>query len=174
MHKVNQYIQTRTARKMKNFDKGIIKKEHLMGIVLYTDFTELSSQFTKSFRRKNPFETKEQVKKRNDKYWWWSKVLKDTLWYYGKSSEGPFYTGMSWVMTLPQFNIYLYSPTSTSVKIAVAMTFCGDAGMIMEFDQPADLQGSKGFDCSWISRFREEDERYDTLSLFSGCHQLHT
>ena len=71
---------------------------------------------------------------------------------------------MSWVMTLPQFNIYLYSPTSTSVQISVAMTFSGKAGMLMEFDNTTgDAINTMGFDCSWISRFKEEDERYLTI-----------
>ena len=35
---------------------------------------------------------------------------------------------------MPQFNIYLYSSTSTSIQIAVAMCFSGDSGMILQFE----------------------------------------
>ena len=71
-------------------------------------------------------------------------------------------------MTLPQFNIFLYSPTSTSAQIAVAVKFCGSAGIVMEFDNSSGKAlTTAGFDCSWISRFKEEDERYDSAVYFA-------
>ena len=169
MVKVKKYIQTNMAKSMKsNFlatpPNAPITIDHLIAITLYTDYTELSSDFSASFRRKNPFESEESVKQRNhSKYWWWSTTLKQVLDGYGQSKylEGPFYCGMSWVMTLPQFQIHLYSPTSTSVQIAVALKFCGDSGIVMEFtNTEGKATGTKGFDCSWLSRFKEEDERY--------------
>ena len=119
---------------------------------------------------------------RNQKYWWWSRRLKEVLRAYGAdnyvskgphSLKGPFYTGMSRVMILPEFNIFLYSPTSTSVQFSVALNFCGDSGMILEFDNSKGAaRYTPGFDCSWISRFREEDERYDGIefSIFCWCY----
>ena len=84
--------------------------------------------------------------------------------------SGPFFCGMSWVMTLPQFSIVLHSPTSTSVHIEVAMKFSGQSGMILEFDNAQGLaRNVTGFDCSWISRFKEEDERSDA---FTVCFSL--
>ena len=59
-----------------------------------------------------------------------------------------------------EFNIFLYSPTSTSVRIEVAIKFSGDQGMIIEFNnKKGAAKHVKGFDVSWISRYREEDER---------------
>ena len=171
--KVDQFIQTKTAKAMKDRWDEPISSEHLISIILYTDFTELSSIFSASFRQKNPFEHKQQVNKRNNKYWFWSKKLKEVLYKYGqRKSEGlfgPFYTGMSWVMTVPQFNIYLYSPTSTSIHIEIAMRFCGQSGMILQFDNSEGAaQDTYGYDCSWLSRYKEEDERYH-LFLFYIC-----
>ena len=87
--------------------------------------------------------------------------------YVDESLDGPFYCGMSRVMTLPQFSIYLYCPTSTSVHIEVSMVFAHENGMILEFDNTAGRSMEAiGFDCSWLSRYREEDEMYvvfDTL-----------
>ena len=179
--KVNQYIHTNKAKSMVSWprwqENKPITKEHLMAVILYTDFTELSSAFTASFRRKNPFETEEQVKKRNHRnYWFWSKYLYQVLNYYGANNyddadeamKGPFYCRMSSIMTLPQFNIYLYAPTSTSVHIEVSMVFSGDHGMILEFANSVGFaQGTKGFDCSWLSRYKEEDERYADLYGYS-------
>ena len=39
--------------------------------------------------------------------------------------SGPFYCGMSFVMVIPQFNIRLNGPTSTSTSIEVAHGFGG-------------------------------------------------
>ena len=62
---------------------------------------------------------------------------------------------------MPQFNILLYSPTSTSTEIEVATKFSGQTGMIIE------LHNDKGYgtvveglDVSWLSRYREESEMY--------------
>ena len=147
-----------------------ISKDHLIAVTLYTDYTKLSSEFTACFRRKNPFENQEQVKKRNRKYWWWGRKLKEIMDVYAgyRSLRGPFYTGMSSVMTLTQFNIFLCSPTSTSVQISVAVNFSGDHGMIMEFSNDTEAaKGAMGFDCSWLSRFKEEDERHQCISIAS-------
>ena len=176
--KVNEYIKSNMAKAMKATRGyyGIPKAtpmsaEHLIAVILYTDYTKLSSEFTASFRKKNPFENEEQVKKRNIKYWCWGRKLKEVMVCYGDQRayygllKGPFYTGMSRVMTLSQFNIFLYSPTSTSVQLAVSLNFSGDYGMILSFNNDEGAaRDTKGFDCSWLSRFKEEDERYDALN----------
>ena len=71
--------------------------------------------------------------------------------------KGPFFTGLSFVMNIPQFGINLNSPTSTSVHIEVATKFGGDDGMIIQLDI-GDMW-LRGFDCSWLSQYKEEDER---------------
>ena len=85
---------------------------NLLSIILYTDYSELSSHFTATFRKKWMFEPLQETKRRNKTYWWLSKILQETVHIYGQSryeynydgySEridgliGPFYTGMSTV-----------------------------------------------------------------------------
>ena len=103
-------------------------------------------------------------------YWWWSKWLKNLIchkrWFRsGEGHKGPFYCGISRVMMLRKFSVSLKSPTSTSVHIEVAMKFTGDGdGMIIEMDSYDGKAVSMGvYDCSWISRYKEEDERYDVF-----------
>ena len=66
------------------------------------------------------------------------------------------------MLNIPQFGITLNSPTSTSVHIEVTTKFAGDHGMIIELDigSSMHMRHLKGFDCSWISQYKEEDERY--------------
>ena len=169
--KIKNYAQTSMAKSLVSSESEIpITREHMIALVLYTDYTQLSSKFSATFRKSNPFESEDQVKKRNNIYWWWSKRLRKTLHTYGKHKSGglhgPFYSGISRIMTIPEFSIKLYSPTSTSVQISVAIKFCGSKGMIIEMDNSEGRASyTFGFDCSWISRFKEEDERYGLLTL---------
>ena len=144
-----------------------------MCLVLYTDYTKLSSDFSATFRKNGPFEPLQQTQNRNRKYWHWSKILQETIHFFGDNNiadalKGPFFCGMSIVMNMPQLNICLLSPTSTSVQIQVAMKFSGQQGMIIEFSNEQGRRQRQlcAFDCSWISRYKEEDERYDLRSCF--------
>ena len=190
-NKASKYIETQIAKATTaKVIKGYLSPQHyeiydhaplginnLVSLILYTDFDGLSSHFSRSFRKIHAFETIDNVKQRNSYYWWWSKTLRETVELYGISKDasfgrntglnGPFFTGLSCVMNIPQFVIRLHSPTSTSVHIEVATKFAGDDGMIIQLDigEIYFMSGVRGFDCAWISQYKEEDERY--------CHSLY-
>ena len=103
-----------------------------------------------------------------------SRFLRETIAIYGQSNRypyasgrlgGPFFCGMSMMLTMPQFSIRLFSPTSTSCHIEVAIKFSGEEGIIVEFMTNDDgwCIGRRGLDLSWISRYKEEDERYEKM-----------
>ena len=118
------------------------------------------------------------TKRRNRKYRWWSYLLLQTVQVYGINNyqyveakenllKGPFFTGMSFIMKVPEFNIRLLSPTSTSVHIEVAIKFSGQQGIILEFHNNNGMSKRvKAFDVSSISHYREEDERYALFHFF--------
>ena len=102
-----------------------ITLDALICIIMYCDYSLLSRDFSLSFRKRNEFELISQIKKRNQKYYHWSKILKNTIDKYGQShhlnkgllsnmTDGPFYCGMSIVLNIPQFNMFIYCPLSTS------------------------------------------------------------
>lgn len=167
------YVKTKLVRsyEMRGFlgERAPMNEENLMTIIMYCDYTELSRDFTSTFRKKNAFEPVETSIKRHTKYCWFARILKETIADHGHSYwstttlSGPFFCGMSFVMDMPQFNISLLSPTSTSRQIAVAVKFGGHQGIVIEFNNDKG-QGTfaKGLDVSWISRFTEEDGRYNT------------
>ena len=179
--KAAYYLDTQTARAIKAETKGLwVNPQHygiddghglgidnLCSLILYTDFSELSSHFSRSFRKIHPFESFENVKIRNSYYWWWSKILRQTVELYGNDQynglSGPFFCGLSFVMNIPQYQIKLNSPTSTSQHMEVAIKFAGDNGIIIELDVGKSdyaMELLRGFDCSWISKYKEEDEMY--------------
>lgn len=186
--KATRLIDTDIARSLKATvikfgdvnSKDTISKNHLISIILYTDYTNLSADFTRSFRKLNRFDLLKQIKQRNSKYFHWSKTLRESVSGFGQKRkvddkclsllghlDCKVYTGMSVVLNITQFNIALLSPTSTSANISVAIKFGGAKGMVMEFDNSQGKgQRLRAMDCSWISRFREEDERYVHIFAF--------
>ena len=158
--------------------------QNLVSLILYCDYTDLCSHFSSTFRKKAPFEPINSIKKRNSEYFWLSKILRETVELFGKCSEGEldrddddnrvnqllgsYFCGMSVLMNIPEFSIFLCSPTSTSMQIEVAIKFSGDDGIIIQLDNPQDTSQYsflRGFDCSWLSRYKEEDERYELLVM---------
>ena len=163
---------------------SVLSFYHLLSLLLYTDYSDLSSTFSSSFRKTKPFETLENIKRRNSAYFWMSKHLRELVEVFGQCSfgdwdddkghinkmSGYFYSGMSVTMNIPSFSMRLCSPTSTSMQLSVAIKISGREGMVITLNNPKfddEIAGQygwlRGFNCSWISRYPEEDERYVML-----------
>lgn len=139
--------------------------ERLMSVVFYTDYYNLCYKFSKSFRKIKKDESLESIKIRNGKYFWWSKLLRETVEYFGddtkNSAISTFYHGTS-RLYFSQFNASFYGPTSTSCQIEVATMFSDDQnGVLLELQSYDDyeLYGALYFNCSFLSCFGNEDER---------------
>ena len=154
---------------------SILSAENLISIILYCDYSDLCSNFSCSFRKVLAFESLDRIKKRNMNYWWMAKILRQTVECYGQCSmgdtdkdynlinkmSGPYYCGVSVVIDMPSFNIRLSSPTSTTKQEEIAHNFCGEDGMLIQMDNPdtPQYQMLRAFNCSWLSRYKSEDER---------------
>ena len=171
--KAVEYHATNLVKSIKDEIGYIIPFSYLICIILYTDYSELSTDFSSTFRAKHKYEPLGSIRKRNERYYWLSKGLTEMISDYGQSYDrevgllsklcGPFYTGMSFVMNVNDFKMKLAGPTSSSVHKEVAIRFGGQNGMLLEFDNSYG-SGRKvhGFDFSWISRYGlQEDERYN-------------
>ena len=162
---------------------SVISLSHIISVILYTDYTKLSADFSSTFRKHCPFDTLQNIKQRNEKYWWMSKLLRETVEIFGDCSRGdgndligPFYCGLSKVINVSNFFLRLSSPTSTSKRIEVAIKFSGYTGMILKLNNPLgnkQCRYLRGFDCSMISRHPEEDERY-ILILYLVCNSKYS
>eukprot|EP01084_Bolivina_argentea_P251301 421432_1 len=120
---------------------------HLFALLLYCNESILSCKFSETFRKMFRFESIISIKKRNIEYAQWSRLLREVVQYYGqlgwveglgnkwndenKRIKGPFYTGMSKIMVMPEFNIRLCSPTSTSIFKEVGTRFAGEEGILI-------------------------------------------
>ena len=173
--KAQEYLDTNVAKSIKKGRFGSpLKIPHLICIIMYCDYSELSSDFTLSFRKSYQFQILSQKRRHNSRYYHWSTILKETIKKYGQNHsngngalsqlKGPFFCGMSTILNIPQFSMYIYSPLSTSVHLEVALQFSGESGMILEMDNSQGrCKSLQGMDVSWISRYREENERYVDL-----------
>eukprot|EP01084_Bolivina_argentea_P270582 460139_1 len=180
MPKVEKYMDTIQAKKLRaaDLDKHDLHydikpgtkllKANVLSVKLYTDYTDLCTHFSSSFRQVHRSESLLSIKKRNQIYWWLSKILRETAQYYGdnkvsrRKTYGPFFCGMSLVMVLSEFNIRLCSPVSTSKQKEVALRFAGESGILMTLNNNGDYYSAlylRSFNCAWISQFKEEDER---------------
>lgn len=184
-------IYCKTGRWDDNNHHGIkykerISRHHLYAIIAYCDRSKLCTDFGATFRKNNEFEPLQLLKARNARYHHFSKLLveivqdfgingrgrwEDGKWDdYGDGSEpGPFYCGLSFVMKVPQFAIYLNGPCSTSKDIEIAINFAKRDGIIIQLqNQNAGdhAQRIRFFDPSFISNYSEENERLFMCSKY--------
>eukprot|EP01084_Bolivina_argentea_P181587 313597_1 len=102
-----------------NIKQGIsLSFSNLVSLILYTDFSNLCSDFSGTFRKQTHYETISSIKARNREYYWMSRILRETVEIFGikarTNEKGErVYTGMSFVMAIPEFRIRLCAPTST-------------------------------------------------------------
>eukprot|EP01083_Nonionella_stella_P082364 227332_1 len=180
--KVKAHLQLRVFKKTSGTvsqyaikENDPIQSSHLLALTLYTDYEDLCTDFSSTFRKCDSLETMEAVKKRNAAYYWMSRRLRECVEVFGQFNgydaryhdchvnplTGPFYCGIKCVLTLSHFNLRLCAPTSTSKQIQVAMKFSKRNGIIIQMDNPDRVQYKhlRGFNASWISRYPEEDER---------------
>eukprot|EP01084_Bolivina_argentea_P062115 113577_1 len=174
--KTKKYINTQYAKQIKAADRNHllhyeieknipISFNHLMSILCYTDCTDLCNSFSSTFRAISMEESLESIKNRNREYWHFSKLIRETVQYFGdklndRKDTNPFYCGISF-MFIPSFVIRLNSPTSTSKQLSVAYNFADSKGIVIQINNGSNTESGwlRYFNCSWISSYCDEDER---------------
>lgn len=151
-----------------------VSLRHIISLILYTDFTELCTLFSKSMRKHKWNDKLKDIKKRNSKFYHFSKSLRELVTYFGSNGggyfaddsqkmngkvTGPFFSGVSVVLNLSRFTIGFHLPTSTSKTKEIAWRFAGEEGMVIRIGNGPRLSRIQPlFNATWISAFVEEDE----------------
>eukprot|EP00483_Globobulimina_turgida_P011471 UN11493 len=102
-----------------------IDAQHLLALILFTDLSKLSSHFSATFGAINAKESVNSIKNRNREFAHWSRLLYETVEYYGhgtkigkgRNKNATFYCGMPLIYMEP-FQIRLNAPTSTTIQPA--------------------------------------------------------
>ena len=156
---------------------------HVLSVILYTDYDALSFKFSQTFRKVRNKETKEDVLKRNLEFGQFTKHLIETVNSYGMTmAESKFnvlYHGVSF-MYLTKFITTFNGPTSTTTKIQIAYNFAEQqkSGMILElctYEASQYDNSSKDvryFNCSAFSNFPNEEERLFITPPHPSSHCL--
>ena len=93
--KAKQYVETKVARSLRvwqceslgNVREGDhFKLPHIISLIFYCDYSKLCTEFGKSFRKINKYELKSEIKRRNEKYFHFSRVLRETVYCFGQSA----------------------------------------------------------------------------------------
>eukprot|EP01084_Bolivina_argentea_P271788 462542_1 len=166
--KAKQLLVTQYAKKRKvtvekyglSFDMKL-KLENIMVIYMYCHNSQLSYNFSTTFRRLRKNESLSEMKERNRKYWWMSKLLRETVECYGDKminvSIKQYYHGVSERCIFDLFIVRLNGPISTTANYGIATIFGGNNGIIVELTEyEPDLTC---FNCEFISPFPAEEER---------------
>eukprot|EP01084_Bolivina_argentea_P297522 512585_1 len=164
-------------------DDTPITEQHLIAIIVYCGYTDLSYRFSETFRK---ITSKESIKKgtnvaksdvaivamwerlaesdislkmRHSNFHHMAKCLIEaTNLFSSKAIDGNikvFYHGINKEMMLDSIGQYMYQPFSTTHQQCVAAHFSNHTGLILEIKCPEVV---RYFNCWWISDFASESE----------------
>ena len=149
---------------------------HLMALILYTDLSDLSTNFSSTFRKTKFSDSFNDVKARNAEYANWSRLLRECVEYWGSIGyetdkdknwnelndrvSGPFYCGMNFCLVVPAYNVRLRCPTSTSESVEIAQRFGEGDGIILVLNNTGTVSSHsvRILDLKWISNYANEGE----------------
>eukprot|EP01084_Bolivina_argentea_P138051 243134_1 len=156
-----------TWQKVYQLEKGSqITPKHIISLLLYNNFTQLSFTFSSTFRKMSPTETDESIKQRHSAYTHWGKLLRECVECWGTSlGDAPntdvFYHGISRKLNFDGLSECFASPTSTTTSYSVAIHFACDGddanGLVMTINN--NLGNCSFFDCAAFSDFPAEQEK---------------
>eukprot|EP01084_Bolivina_argentea_P128191 226626_1 len=145
---------------------------HVLAILLYTNNTKLSTEFTRSFRMLSVDETFRELKERHSNFANWAKYLREAVEVYGnRLSDRKFrvlYHGISSEMIFNGLSQFVCLPTSTTRSQDVALSFAGNGeGMILTIQNS--YTALPYLDCTPYSDFPWEFE----ILFIGGFQRLH-
>eukprot|EP01084_Bolivina_argentea_P174500 302282_1 len=152
--------------------------EHIISVMIYCNFDNLSNKFSSTYRHlpeDDPDDMKNEqininvqrdmsMKKRHCSFANLGKRLKESVELLKQPENAPntLYHGVNAVMQLSSTCTYMFGPISTTAVYSVAVAFCNNTGMILEFNArnyTSYLSRIKGrFTCHWLSDFANEQE----------------
>ena len=98
-----------------------ISVQHVVAILLYTNFSELCYLFSATYRKMHEYESDEDMKARHSEYAIWARLLREAVECFGtplsKSEVKVFYHGVSSTLILNSSSIKLCGPVSTTASM---------------------------------------------------------
>ena len=192
--KVNTYTKTKAVKGLKphilgnvygNNNYGVgdndkVSFGQLLSVICYCDLSDFSCYWSSSFRFIRFNESLSSIKERNSKLYNISKAFIQLVSCFGISGvtdledfknpngmeSSSYYCGLNMLLSFPSYVLRLNGPCSSSKHIEVATRFAKRQGLIITIKNYEPWLHF--FDCSWISNYREEDERV----FVAGTHPV--
>eukprot|EP01084_Bolivina_argentea_P149206 260686_1 len=151
-----------------------ITLQHILAIMFYTNFSELSAAFSQSFRKLTDDEDDNILLQRHSQYAHWAKYLREALDLWGtnffesKACKPVFYHGLSSKMLFGGYNQHFCSPTSTTLQYSTAVMFANQGqgdGIVITLRN--DGSATMFFNCIPWSDFAGESEMLFPGGLFA-------
>ena len=103
--------------------------EHLIALMIYTDFNYLQRKFKEQCRRSCANESLKELVCRNSEIYHWCKLIKEMCIFYGEimGENDVLYTGLGEFLLFNSLSTRFECPISTSTKLDVATTFAKGA-----------------------------------------------
>eukprot|EP01084_Bolivina_argentea_P121281 214926_1 len=141
---------------------------HVMVIMVYCNFDELSRKFSETYRLTSDHSTILEMKSKHRNFYWMGRYLREIVECFGvqgyndKGWSWRLYHGVNTSLMFPCLDAHIKGPLSTSISYAVAVQFCDNAGMIVEFKT---THAGNFFFCAPFSDYPNEQEVFTVGGL---------
>eukprot|EP01084_Bolivina_argentea_P203239 347155_1 len=146
-----------------------ITQQNMTTIVIYCNEDIFQANFSETYRAITDNEPLVNIKDRHSAYYWFAKLLRETVSVYGiqykDGKESRMYHGATGEMLLDGFQCQIFGVLSTSSRLHVAQRFSSNPGLVLEMVPDPYL---KYFDCAPWSLFTYEWE----LLFVGGCAMM--
>eukprot|EP01084_Bolivina_argentea_P139913 246082_1 len=179
IHEYNKAaVHHKSYYKKSNANWENMKIPHILCLMIYCNYTELQSQFSKTYRQNKGSQHIE--------FFYLGMCLKMAVNQFGthcaKQTQYIFYHGIGERLVFPEYvhQIYINCPLSTSISFAVASNFAGSGdGLVIQLNGNTAASSSHGpllspiyFSVEWLSDFGNEKE-YLFIQNNCGTRGLH-
>eukprot|EP01083_Nonionella_stella_P055892 147383_1 len=141
----------------------LIGVDNVVAILFYCNFDELQNEFSKTFRKKEEYDTEQDIIDRHCKnFYWFGRALFVAINFYGQRMQKNqvVWHGLSSRMLFERFAAHFDSPTSTTTQKNVAQTFSGNGhGIILKLKSKHNVKCAWMLDVSLFSDYTDECER---------------
>eukprot|EP01084_Bolivina_argentea_P261850 442665_1 len=150
--------------------RSVIQLRHVFAVMLYTNHTDLSYLFSKTFRKISSNETDTAIKVRHSNYAHLGKALREAVevWRTAEDDEiKVYYHGISRQILFTGFDKRFAGPTSTTLHYSTAVMFATrgnvNDGIVITIEN---ARSGPFFNCVPFSDFPGEDERLTVGGIF--------
>ena len=144
-----------------------ITSQHILSLLLYTNFTELQNAMKKTLRKQDVDDDMVMLRERNGVYANWCRLLYESYAFFSTKStkKCKYYHGINCQILFSNFHCDFSMPISTTISELQAYHFAGFGdGIILQFESDNSTQTVNELNVSWFSDFSSEFER-----LFYEC-----